>query len=216
MGVNILAEKHHIWGEAGDNSSPGEIYNNYDFTSNQPLHYRVGGASWWDCSYTISDLAIAESWTGNFNVETYVLRSKGEATAESIYIFQPEFDSLVVDVSALDSSTHQNPEIMYSLINRSTGEQLLYNRHGLGYIWNNYNYSENYFHIDEHHEIAVDPNYIYELQLYVNQYGGDGDAKTYIRCEITSSPISEPTTMLLFGVGFTSLVLLKRGIWLEE
>lgn len=207
LGINIFTENNHIWGSAGRTSYSGGIYNSYDLTSNQPLHYRVEGSS-----ASFGTTAVAESWAGDFKVESFSALWSGEATAQSTYTFQPEFDTLIVDVTAYDYSTHQCPTIWYSLTNTSSGEQLLYNLYD---SLNDFDYHPSFTVqvAKEHFEINVNNKNIYELQLYVQGSGGDDIENTYLQWNMTSSPapIPEPCTVLLFSAGLAGLAAgLKR------
>ncbi len=200
MGIDVLSETHHIYGWAGDNSAEG-VSVGYNITSKHPLHYRTDGIYYFDPYY---DQAVAESWAGDFNLKTYSERWEAGAYAESTYIFQPEFSSLILGVTAQDDSTHESPTIWYSLTNLSSREQLIYD------IYNIYHHEdwENYvLNHSEHYSLSVNPENTYELQMFVYGWGGDNTATTSLDVTISSRmhPVPEPTTIILFGTGIVGL-----------
>ena len=205
LGINILSQNHHIWGEAGSNYRREEVYRNYDVTSDGPLHSRAEGFTE---DFGWLDPEVAESWAGDFRVRTFTQRWNGEALAESTYTFQAESDKLVLDVIAYDDSTHQAPTIWYDIVNTVTGIQVSSSRYDSAHhdAWRG-----GFLDTTEHLELSINHDQIYELHLFVNGWGGDDVASTYLSVNLESVvPNPEPATILLFSLGLAGFAGLKK------
>lgn len=209
-GIQILSEIHHVWGNAGEDSYPGEKLEQYDFVSRQPVYGSASGAYYWMYPDSL-EASYSNAFAGNFQIELNAGRWSADAFAESTYVFVSEFNNLIVSAFGGADQTHMADSVSLSLVDLTTGSDVFrysFNAYLSQSIVNifpiySFNFTES---------LSIDPGHLYQLSLYGEATRGDSPANSYLVCDILSQPIAMPesgTGMMLF-IGLLALSKKRR------
>ncbi len=195
LGIELLSESHHIWGSAGD---PALSYESYDITSSHPISHTANGLSV-DVDTDPPEPQRSSATVGNFEQEVGGQRWSYNAFAESSYIFKIDYDKLTLNASGYTDQTHGLDEVRVSLFDMNDNVEFL--SAASAYSWQDF---MQIFYLQS--SFSLNTNHLYKLYMYSESTGGDSPAGSYLEANLSSQPVPEPTTMILFGTGLIGLL----------
>lgn len=205
MGINMLSEKHHVWGTAGESFFLYPFLE-YDKIGDQPISISVSGEYYNPWSHSPNPCA-SSAVAGNFAIEVLAMYDS-TANAYSTYTFTPEYDQL--SFSTVASMQYILPSTVSFTLNDLTDKVTLLSKKFTSY-WDENGWQE---HFTFSQEFEVSSNHVYQLSLFASASEGpmaDGGTSEWkhLQCFLSSQlqPVPEPETALLFTFGlliFTS------------
>lgn len=206
LGVNVLSENHHIWGNAGYQNSnvPGVTYDEYDITSDQYVSATIEGYGPDYSYFDGTELNISTASAGNFGINLSSSRWDANAFGESTYILSSDSEMIEISASGGAYQTHGMDSLTISLLDLTTG-LYLYNYTTNGYLtsWNGFSLV---------YGLYIETDHTYQLHMYAESTSGDSPAESWLNVNISAlpSPAPEPTSILLIGAGLLSYIGIKR------
>lgn len=201
--IDMLNETHHVWGKNGN-----IIVDEFDITSSSPvIGSATGVVRWNDNYYSLS----AEAYAGDFAVGTHTELYYGYATAESTYIFQSQSDKINMRLSVDLEGDHFSEMNGSAFLKNLTTEEIL-----LDYNTFVNDFQPDYsgrLYIERLFTFSLSPYDTYEFTISSWSTGSDeGFSTTSLLGYISADPqpVPEPTTMLLFVIGFSGFVLKRK------
>lgn len=195
-GVTPISEWHHVEGSAG-----WVEVDSYD----QSAAYPISGTAFGLGYYGDDDVVIASSSAGQYVVSASVTGSifSGSASAASRYVFQPNCDTLKVEIDgATGMYSWDGNQVQYRLTDLTSG--------GTVFSYSSPT-SQDYevVLVDESHRIGVDPGHEYELFLSADASQGDvSTTHSWLTAEVTCVPA--PGAFLLSAIGAAAVGLYRR------
>lgn len=208
IGINILSERNHIWGQVGVDE-PGYEYSSYDLLSSNPVSYQtsvsnvINNRDRFSSSRAeagdLSAYAEAAGWSG----------AGPSAEAKSTYLFTA--DAWKISLRASGEGESPSPFLesysIISLIDKTTDQEFLFHKFGGP---DDYDYLEGSFYdFDENYLFRVNPTHIYELALYASATSSEDIWNTRLQAELVPA-VPVPAAIWLFGTALAGSIGLNR------
>lgn len=198
IGINVLSEEHHIWGEGSYEFS----FDSFDITSTGPVSTSVTGSFQGGGTTTLTPASA-----GNFEIDVDA-PTYSYAAGQSTYTFTADHDSVNLFAEGETYSSPGMNVVEISLVDLTSRTELFHFRRG--WAWPNPPLPDPlppYGQISFLESLSINSNHVFQLSMFAEAKWADDYSNSNITVALSSTPTPtpEPTTMLLFGTGFTWL-----------
>lgn len=208
-GINLISQTHHVWGVADGTL----VDDTYDYTSSAPVS---GSASalWWGgySKYTESNPGTntETSFAGDFRVYAQDgscwISTASRCFAQSIYLFTPLTDQLQIQLTGIVDVVPRTAEVNFSLFdtiaNSVVDSHIWDSPPGCPFEWTGFGAVFGQTEI-----YAVTPGREYSLTLNAIDWC---EEQPTTRAELFANITPEPATLLLLGLGATTILRRNR------